>query len=43
MEGIVLALFVCLILALVTKYLSVPPIPFYIMAGVLLAEAALVL
>lgn len=41
MEGIVLALFVCLILALVTKYLSVPPIPFYIMAGVLLGRSGL--
>jgi monovalent cation:H+ antiporter-2, CPA2 family len=41
MEGIVLALFVCLILALVTKYLSVPPIPFYIMAGVILGKSGL--
>jgi CPA2 family monovalent cation:H+ antiporter-2 len=41
MEGIVLTLFVCLILALVTKYLSVPPIPFYIMAGVLLGRSGL--
>lgn len=41
MEGIVLALFLCLILALITKYLSVPAIPFYILAGVLLGKAGL--
>ena len=41
MEGIVLALFVCLLLVLVTKYLSVPAIPFYILAGVLLGSAGL--
>ena len=41
MEGIVLALFVCLILALVSKYLSVPAIPFYILAGVVLGNAGL--
>ena len=41
MEGIVLALFVCLLLVLVTKYLSVPAIPFYILAGVLLGQAGL--
>jgi len=41
MEGIVLALFVCLVLALVTKYLSVPAIPFYILAGVILGQAGL--
>ncbi len=41
MEGIVLALFLCLLLALVTKYLSVPVIPFYILAGVLLGKAGL--
>ena len=41
MEGIVLALFVCLILVLITKYLSVPAIPFYILAGVLLGKAGL--
>ena len=35
MEGIVLALFVCLVLALITKYLSIPLIPFYILAGVI--------
>jgi len=43
MEGIVLALFICLLLALVTKYLSVPPIPFYIMAGVVLGKSGLAL
>ena len=41
MEGIVLALFVCLVLALVTKYLSVPAIPFYILAGLILGKAGL--
>ncbi|MFA4860259.1 cation:proton antiporter [Methanoregula sp.] len=41
MEGIVLALFLCLLLALVTKYLSLPAIPFYILAGVLLGQAGL--
>jgi monovalent cation:H+ antiporter-2, CPA2 family len=41
MEGIVLALFLCLILALISKYLSVPAIPFYILAGVLLGKAGL--
>ncbi len=39
MEGLVVALFVCLVLALVTKYLSIPAIPFYILAGVLLGKA----
>jgi CPA2 family monovalent cation:H+ antiporter-2 len=41
MEGIVLALFICLVLALVTKYLSVPAIPFYILAGMILGKAGL--
>ena len=41
MEGIVLALFLCLILALITKYLSVPAIPFYILGGVVLGKAGL--
>jgi monovalent cation:H+ antiporter-2, CPA2 family len=41
MEGIVLALFVCLLLVLITKYLSVPAIPFYIIAGVLLGKSGL--
>jgi CPA2 family monovalent cation:H+ antiporter-2 len=41
MEGIVLALFVCLLLVLITKYLSVPAIPFYILAGVILGSAGL--
>ncbi|MDO9550590.1 MAG: cation:proton antiporter [Methanoregula sp.] len=39
MESLVLALFVCMVLALVTKYLSIPAIPFYILAGVLLGKA----
>ncbi len=41
MEGIVLALFVCLILALITKRLSLPSIPFYIIAGLLLGKSGL--
>ncbi len=41
MEGIVLALFVCLILALITKRLSLPSIPFYILAGLLLGQSGL--
>ncbi|MGA2917874.1 cation:proton antiporter [Methanoregula sp.] len=41
MEGLVIALFLCLFLALITKYLSVPAIPFYILAGVLLGKAGL--
>jgi monovalent cation:H+ antiporter-2, CPA2 family len=41
MEGFVIALFVCLILALVTKYLRMPAIPFYILAGVLLGKSGL--
>ncbi|MEI7649863.1 MAG: cation:proton antiporter [Methanomicrobiales archaeon] len=39
MESLVLALFVCLVLALITKYLSIPAIPFYILAGVILGKA----
>ncbi|MFA7695138.1 MAG: cation:proton antiporter, partial [Methanoregula sp.] len=41
MEGIILALFVCLVLALVSKYLSLPAIPFYIIAGVVMGQAGL--
>ncbi|HVP96520.1 cation:proton antiporter [Methanoregula sp.] len=41
MEGIIIALFVCLVLALVSKYLSIPAIPFYIIAGVVLGKAGL--
>jgi CPA2 family monovalent cation:H+ antiporter-2 len=41
MESIALALFVCLVLALISKYLSVPAIPFYILAGVLLGKTGL--
>jgi monovalent cation:H+ antiporter-2, CPA2 family len=41
MEGFVIALFVCLVLALISKYLSVPAIPFYILAGVVLGKAGL--
>jgi len=39
MESLVLALFVCLVLALITKYLSIPANPFYILAGVILGKA----
>jgi len=38
MEGIVLALLVCLILALVTKRYALPTIPFYIIAGLILGK-----
>lgn len=41
MEGIVLALLVCLILALFTKRYALPTIPFYIIAGILLGESGL--
>jgi CPA2 family monovalent cation:H+ antiporter-2 len=41
MEGFIIALFVCLILALISKYLSVPAIPFYILAGLILGKAGL--
>jgi CPA2 family monovalent cation:H+ antiporter-2 len=43
MESIVLALFVCLVLAIITKYLSIPPIPFYILGGVLLGKSGFAL
>ena len=38
MEGIVFALLVCLILALVTKRYALPTIPFYIIAGLILGK-----
>jgi CPA2 family monovalent cation:H+ antiporter-2 len=42
MEGIVLALFICLILAVVTKHhLSVPVTPFYIIVGILIGKSGL--
>src|SRR5512133_1408605 len=41
MEGFIIALFVCLVLALISKYLSIPAIPFYILAGVALGKAGL--
>ena len=41
MEGFIIALFVCLVLALISKYLSIPAIPFYIIAGVILGKAGL--
>jgi len=41
MEGFIIALFICLILALISKYLAIPAIPFYIIAGVILGKAGL--
>jgi CPA2 family monovalent cation:H+ antiporter-2 len=41
MEGFIIALFVCMVLALISKYLSIPAIPFYILAGVILGKAGL--
>ncbi|MCK9580608.1 MAG: cation:proton antiporter [Methanoregula sp.] len=41
MEGFIIALFVCLVLALISKYLSIPAVPFYILAGVILGKAGL--
>ncbi len=41
MQGIVLALLVCLLLALVTKRYALPTIPFYIIAGLLLGTSGL--
>ncbi|MDD1669918.1 MAG: cation:proton antiporter, partial [Methanomicrobiales archaeon] len=39
MEEIALALFVCLILAIVSKRYSLPPIPFYILAGIAIGKS----
>lgn len=41
MEEIALALFICLILALVSKRYSLPPIPFYILAGIAIGKSGL--
>jgi CPA2 family monovalent cation:H+ antiporter-2 len=41
MEQIALALFTCLILAVISKSLSLPPIPFYILAGIFLGNSGL--
>jgi len=41
MEGIALALAVCLILAYAARRISVPPIPLYIIAGIILGENGL--
>lgn len=41
MEGVVLALLVSLLLALITKRLSLPTIPFYIIAGLLIGQSGL--
>jgi CPA2 family monovalent cation:H+ antiporter-2 len=43
MEEIALALFVCLILAFVSKRYSLPPIPFYIIAGIAIGKSGLAL
>jgi CPA2 family monovalent cation:H+ antiporter-2 len=41
MEGLIIALFVCLVLLIITKYLSWPVIPFYIIAGIGLGVSGL--
>ena len=41
MEGFIIALFVCVVLALISKYLSIPSIPFYIIAGIILGKTGL--
>ena len=41
MEGLIIALFVCLVLLIITKYLSWPVIPFYIIAGIVLGASGL--
>jgi CPA2 family monovalent cation:H+ antiporter-2 len=41
MEEIALALFLCLILALLSKRYSLPPIPFYIIAGMAIGKSGL--
>ena len=41
MEGLVIALFVCLVLLLVTKHFGAPVIPFYIIAGICLGTSGL--
>ena len=41
MEGLVIALFVCLVLLIITKYCSWPVIPFYILAGIALGTSGL--
>ncbi|NYT21173.1 MAG: cation:proton antiporter [Methanomicrobiales archaeon] len=41
MQGIVLALLVCLLLALITKRYALPTIPFYIIAGLILGTSGL--
>jgi len=40
-QGIIIALTVCLALALLSKYLTIPAIPFYIIAGVVLGKSGL--
>ena len=41
MESFIIALFVCMVLALISKYLSIPAIPFYIIAGIILGKTGL--
>jgi monovalent cation:H+ antiporter-2, CPA2 family len=43
MEGIALALGICLVLALASRRLSMPPIPFYILAGLAIGKSGLAL
>lgn len=40
-QGIIIALTVCLALAMLSKYLTIPAIPFYIIAGVVLGKSGL--
>lgn len=41
MEGIAIALGICLVLALISRRLSLPPVPFYILAGLILGKSGL--
>lgn len=43
MEGIAVALGLCLVLALVSRRFSLPPVPFYILAGLALGKSGLAL
>lgn len=43
MEGIAVALGICLVLALVSRRFSLPPVPFYILAGLALGKSGLAL
>jgi len=41
MESIAIALFLCLLLAILTRRFSLPPIPFYIIAGLLIGNSGI--